>query len=71
MDQAVPTPVDDAGMESGIREMLGQMKVLRSEMERDQAAIDRLKREIAEIKAESESLKTETRAVLAALTKAG
>ncbi len=57
MEQTLLTPADDGALETGIRDMLAQMKALRDEMERDQAEIERLKKETTMLKEEGAVLK--------------
>jgi hypothetical protein len=65
MAQSIPN--DDGSLRVAISEVLAQIKAARVEMARDQQEIDRMKAETAELKAKGDSIRSETRAILAAV----
>jgi hypothetical protein len=63
----VEPPADDAAAEAAIGQMILHMKELRAQMVSDQAEIERLKVETAALRGAGETLKAETRTLLATL----
>ncbi len=74
MDTALTTDMpahgDAAEMESAIARVIEQIKEIREQMKADDVAIARFKAENAVLKAETQTLRDETRAILASLRNA-
>lgn len=73
MDTALTSDMtadDTAEMESAIARLIEQFQEIREQMKADDLEIVRLKAENAALKAESQTLRDETRAILASLQKA-